>query len=182
MSLNDPTLLRNKALVGGAWIDADSGATFDVVNPADGTLVASVASLGVPETRRAIAAAEAAQKEWARRTAKDRGVIMRRWYELLLDHQEDLARIMTMEMGKPIRESRGEVVFAANFVDWFAEEGKRARGEIIPTHDMSKSLLVLKQPIGVIAAITPWNFPQAMITRKVAPAMAAGCTSVVKPA
>lgn len=182
MSLNDPSLLKTQAFVAGEWIDADSGGTFDVVDPADGSVVASVADLGVEETRRAIAAADAAQKEWAKKTAKERGVVLRRWYELFLEHKEDLARIMTMEMGKPIAESRGEVVYAANFIDWFAEEGKRARGEVIPTYDATKRLLVLKQPVGVIAAITPWNFPQAMITRKVGPALAAGCAAIVKPA
>jgi succinate-semialdehyde dehydrogenase/glutarate-semialdehyde dehydrogenase len=182
MSLNDPSLLKTQAFVAGEWIDADSGGTFDVIDPADGSVVAVVADLGVEETRRAIAAAGVAQKEWAKKTAKERGVILRRWYELFLEHKEDLARIMTMEMGKPIAESRGEVVYAANFVDWFAEEGKRARGEVIPTYDATKRLLVLKQPVGVIAAITPWNFPQAMITRKVGPALAAGCAAIVKPA
>jgi succinate-semialdehyde dehydrogenase/glutarate-semialdehyde dehydrogenase len=182
MILNDPSLLKSQAYIGGAWIDADSGATFDVVNPVDGVVVGSVADLGTTETRRAIEAARDAMPAWAGLTAKQRGVIMRRWYDLLLENQEDLAQIMTAEMGKPIRESRGEAVFASNFVDWFAEEGKRAYGEIIPTHDMSKRLLVLQQPIGVVAAVTPWNFPMAMITRKVAPAMAAGCASVVKPA
>ncbi len=182
MDLQDPSLLKTQAFVAGEWIDADSRATFDVVNPADGSVVAAVADVGVDETRRAIAAAEAAQKEWAKLTAKQRGAILRRWYELFLEHQEDLARIMTMEMGKPINESRGEIVYAANFIDWFAEEGKRARGEVIPTHDATKRLVVLKQPVGVIAAITPWNFPQAMITRKVGPALAAGCGAVVKPA
>ncbi len=182
VTLNDPTLLLSKGLVGGEWIDADSGATFDVVNPADGSTLAGVADLGVAETRRAIEAAQIAQRGWAERTAKERGAILRRWYELLLENQEDLARIMTMEMGKPINEARGEIVYAANFIDWFAEEGKRARGEVIPTHDASKRLVVLRQPVGVIAAITPWNFPQAMITRKVGPALAAGCAAVVKPA
>ena len=182
MELQDPTLLRTQAYVGGEWIDADSGATFDVTDPATGDVVASVADLGVDETRRAVDLAEVAQKAWAARTAKDRGTVLRRWYELFLEHKEDLALIMTSEMGKPIGESRGEVVYAANFIDWFAEEGKRAYGEIIPTHDMTKRLLVLKQPIGVVSAITPWNFPQAMITRKVAPALAAGCASLVRPA
>jgi len=168
--------------VNGAWINADSGATFDVVNPVDGAVVGTVADIGVAETKRAIEAARDAMPAWAGRTAKQRGTIMRTWYNLLLEHREDLARLMTIEMGKPIRESRGEAVFAANFVDWFAEEGKRAYGEIIPTHDTSKRLMVLRQPIGVVAAVTPWNFPMAMITRKIAPAMAAGCASVVKPA
>ncbi len=182
MALNDPTLLRSQAYVAGEWIDADAANTFDVVDPADGSVVGAVADLGVEETRRAIEAGHVAQKSWAARTAKERGAVLRRWYDLLLEHKEDLARIMTMEMGKPINESRGEVVYAANFIDWFAEEGKRARGEVIPTHDATKRLLVLKQPIGVIAAITPWNFPLAMITRKVGPALAAGCAAVVKPA
>ena len=182
MELQDPTLLRTQAYVGGEWIDADSGATFDVTDPATGDVVASVADLGVDETRRAVDLAEVAQKGWAARTAKDRGAVLRRWYELFLEHKEDLALIMTSEMGKPIGESRGEVVYAANFIDWFAEEGKRAYGEVIPTHDPTKRLLVLKQPVGVVSAITPWNFPQAMITRKVAPALAAGCASLVRPA
>ena len=182
VKLNDPTLLKTSAFVGGKWVEAESGATFDVVDPATGDVVASVADLGQSETRAAIEAAETAQREWAKRTAKDRGAIMRRWYELFLENKEDLAQIMTIEMGKPIGESRGEVVYAANFIDWYAEEGKRARGEVIPTYDSTKRLMVLKQPVGVIAAITPWNFPQAMITRKVAPALAAGCAVVVKPA
>jgi len=182
VELQDPTLLRTQAYVGGEWIDADSGATFDVTDPATGDVVASVADLGVDETRRAVDQAEVAQKAWAARTAKDRGTVLRRWYELFLEHKEDLALIMTSEMGKPIGESRGEVVYAANFIDWFAEEGKRAYGEVIPTHDPTKRLLVLKQPVGVVSAITPWNFPQAMITRKVAPALAAGCASLVRPA
>ncbi len=182
MSLSDPSLLKTKAFVAGEWIDADAGAAFEVVDPADGSVVASVADLGVEETRRAIAAAEHAQKGWARLTAKQRGAVLRRWYELFLENKEDLAQIMTREMGKPIAESRGEIVYAANFIDWFAEEGKRARGEVIPTYDATKRLIVLKQPVGVIAAITPWNFPQAMITRKVGPALAAGCAAVVKPA
>ena len=182
MELQDPTLLRTQAYVGGEWIDADSGATFAVTDPATGEVVASVADLGVDETRRAVDLAEVAQKAWAARTAKDRGAVLRRWYELFLEHKEDLALIMTSEMGKPIGESRGEVVYAANFIDWFAEEGKRAYGEVIPTHDPTKRLLVLKQPVGVVSAITPWNFPQAMITRKVAPALAAGCASLVRPA
>jgi len=182
MILDDPSLLKTQALVAGEWIDADSNDTFDVVDPADGSVVGRIADVGAAETRRAIAAAEVAQKAWARRTAKERGGILRRWYDLFIANKEDLARIMTMEMGKPIAESRGEVVYAASFIDWFAEEGKRARGEIIPTYDVTKRLMVLKQPVGVIAAITPWNFPQAMITRKVGPALAAGCAAIVKPA
>lgn len=178
-NLTDPGLLRTGGFVGGQWVSSSS--TFDVVNPADGEVISSVADLTVEDARHAIEAAETAQRKWAGRTAKDRGTILRRWYELFLENKEDLAQLMTLEMGKPINESRGEVVYAANFIDWFAEEGKRARGEVIPTHDPKKRLLVLKQPVGVIAAITPWNFPQAMITRKVAPALAAGCAAVVKP-
>lgn len=180
--INDPTLLRQQAYVGGEWIDGDSGATFDVTNPADGSVVATVADVGVAETKRAIAAAAAAMPAWRALTAKQRAAVLQRWHSLLMDNADDIARLMTLEMGKPIRESRGEVTFGAAFVEWFAEEGKRAYGEIIPTHDTGKRLLVLRQPIGVIAAITPWNFPLAMITRKVAPALAAGCAAVVKPA
>lgn len=182
MELNDPTLTQARGFIDGEWVDADTGEAFDVVNPADGSVIGSVANLGVEETRRAIAAAESAQRSWRTLTAKERGVLLRRWYDLFIEHKEDLARLMTMEMGKPITESRGEIVYAANFIDWFAEEGKRAYGDVIPTHDATKRLLVLKQPVGVISAITPWNFPQAMITRKVGPALAAGCTAVVKPA
>ena len=182
LQLEDPTLAKSQAYIGGSWVDADSSATFDVINPVDGSVVGAVADLGVDETRRAIDAAHVAMPAWAALTAKQRGAIMRTWYNLLLENQEDLAQLMTTEMGKPIRESRGEAVFAANFVDWFAEQGKRAYGEIIPTHDNSKRLMVLRHPIGVVAAVTPWNFPMAMITRKVAPAIAAGCATVVKPA
>lgn len=181
MELNDPTLLRSQTLIDGAWVDADSGATFDVTNPSDGSLIGSVPDMGVAETVRAIDAANRALPGWRALTAKQRATILKRWYALIMENAEDLARIMTLEMGKPIRESRGEVAFGANFVEWFAEEGKRAYGEVIPTHDVTKRLLVLQQPIGVVAAITPWNFPLAMITRKVSPALAAGCTSVVKP-
>ena len=182
MQLNDPTLLKTQAYINGEFVDADSGATFDVIDPVNGEKVGTVADMGAGETRRAIEAARDAMPAWAALTAKQRGAIMRNWYNLLIEHQEDIAQLMTAEMGKPIRESRGEAVFGANFVDWFAEEGKRAYGEIIPTHDKTKRLMVLQQPIGVVAAVTPWNFPIAMITRKIAPAMAAGCASVVKPA
>lgn len=182
MKLNDPELLKTKAYIAGTWVESDSGKTFDVVNPADDTHVGSVADLGRNETRRAIDAANQALAAWRALTAKQRAAILKQWHSLLMENTEDLAQIMSIEMGKPIRESRGEAVFGANFVEWFAEEGKRAYGEIIPTHDVTKRLLVLQQPIGVVAAITPWNFPLAMITRKVAPALAAGCTVVVKPA
>jgi len=182
LQIGDASLVKGQGYVGGEWVDADSGATFDVINPVDGAVVGTVADLGVDETRRAIDAASAAMPEWAARTAKERGVVLRNWYDLLVEHKEDLAQLMAAGMGKPIRESRGEAGFAANFVDWYAEQAKRAYGEIIPTHDNTKRLMVLRQPIGVVAAVTPWNFPMAMITRKVAPAIAAGCTVVVKPA
>jgi succinate-semialdehyde dehydrogenase/glutarate-semialdehyde dehydrogenase len=182
MHLDEPALLQTRALVGGEWIFADSGATFGVINPSTGEPVEAVADLGVGETRRAIEAAASAQRGWAALTVKDRGAILRRWYDLYLEHAEDLARLMTAEMGKPVAQSRGEVAYAAGFIDWFAEEGKRARGEVLPTHDASKRLMVLRQPVGVVAAITPWNFPHAMVTRKVAPALAAGCAVIVKPA
>lgn len=182
MQLTDPTLLRTQGFVGGEWIDADDGGTFDVIDPSDGETTGSVADLGVAETRRAIEAAEVAQREWRATTAETRSRILRRWYELFLENEDDLAQIMTREMGKPISESRGEVRYAAAFIEWFAEEAKRTYGEVIPTNDPSKRLVVIKQPVGVISAITPWNFPQAMITRKVGPALAAGCAAVVKPA
>jgi succinate-semialdehyde dehydrogenase/glutarate-semialdehyde dehydrogenase len=180
--LNDPTLHLSQAFIGGAWVDADDGSTFDVINPADGSTVGSVADLGGAETRRAIEAADAALPAWRGLTAKERAAVLKRWYQALMDNVEDLAVLMSIEMGKPIRESRGEAKFAAGFVEWNAEEAKRAGGEIIPTHDLTKRLLVIKQPIGVVGAITPWNFPLAMITRKVSPALAAGCTVVIKPA
>ncbi len=175
-------LLKTQAFINGEWVDADSGATYEVVDPATGETVATVADLGAAETNRAIEAARVAQESWRAKTAKERGKIMRNWHDLILEATEPLAEIMTLEMGKPIGESRGEIAYAAAFIDWFAEEGKRAYGEVIPTFDASKRLLVLKQPVGVVAAITPWNFPQAMIARKVAPALAAGCAFVVKPA
>ncbi len=181
MHLDDPSLLRTRAFVDGAWIGADSGKTFDVVDPASGAVIASVADLGAAETSLAIDAAERAQRGWAALTAKQRGSILRKWYDLMMENANDLAAIMTAEMGKPIGESRGEVAYAAGFIDWYAEEGKRAYGDVIPTYDPTKRLLTIRQPVGVIAAITPWNFPQAMITRKVGPALAAGCSAVVKP-
>ena len=181
MRLKDPDLLRSQAYVNGEWIDADSGETFDVLDPASGQLVGAVANVGANETRRAVEAANAAFPAWRALTAKQRSDILRRWYELIMENQEDLAQLMTHEMGKPIKEARGEAAYGASFVEWFAEEARRAYGEVIPTHDPTKRLMVLKQPVGVVAAITPWNFPLAMITRKVAPALAAGCTTVVKP-
>ena len=182
LTLKDPTLLRADGYIDGAWAAADGGARFAVSNPADGAELARVADMGSAETLRAIAAAERALPAWRARTAKDRAAIMRRWFELILAHTEDLAALMTAEQGKPLGESRGEVAYGASFIEWFAEEGKRAYGEIIPTYAADRRVLVMRQPIGVCAAITPWNFPIAMITRKVAPAFAAGCTVVAKPA
>jgi succinate-semialdehyde dehydrogenase/glutarate-semialdehyde dehydrogenase len=173
-------LVETEALIDGLWIT--SPATFEVTNPADGSVIAEVADLGAAETRIAIEAAHRAFPTWAARTAKDRGAILRRWSDLMLAHADDLARLMTAEQGKPLAESKGEVVYGASFIDWFAEEAKRGHGQSIPTPDPKKRLLSIKQPVGVCAAIAPWNFPIAMITRKVGPALAAGCTVVVKPA
>jgi len=180
--LSDPELLATRAYLAGDWADADDGATFPVVNPATGAVIAEVAHLSRAEAARAIAAAKAAQKGWAARTAKERSQILRRWFELIMAAQEDLAVILTAEQGKPLAEARGEIAYGASFVEWFAEEAKRIYGETIPGHQADKRLHVIKQPVGVAAAITPWNFPNAMITRKVAPALAAGCAMVVRPA
>ena len=181
-TLKDPALRRAEGYINGAWTAADSGARFAVTNPANGAELARVADMGAAETQRAIAAAEAALPAWRARTAKDRAAILRRWFDLILANTEDLAALMTAEQGKPLAESRGEVAYGASFIEWFAEEGKRAYGEIIPTYAADRRILVMRQPIGVCAAITPWNFPIAMITRKVAPAFAAGCTVIAKPA
>lgn len=182
LKLSRPDLLRAQAYIDGEWTDADSGSSFDVENPANGDLVGSVPDMGVVETRRAIDAAQKAGKQWAKRTAKDRSAILRKLFNLMMEHQEDLALLMTAEQGKPLAESRGEIAYAANFIEWFAEEGKRVYGDVIPSHAADKRIVVMKQPIGVCAAITPWNFPAAMITRKIGPALAAGCSIVVKPA
>jgi succinate-semialdehyde dehydrogenase / glutarate-semialdehyde dehydrogenase len=182
MKLRDPELLCTRAFIGGQWLDAASGATHGVINPATRQVIGTVPVMGAGETRRAIAAAAAAQPAWAARTAKDRAGILRRWYELLMANQEDLATLMTAEQGKPLAESRGEIAYAASFIEWFAEEGKRLYGDLIPGHATDKRILVMRQPVGVVAAITPWNFPLAMITRKAGPALAAGCTFVCKPA
>jgi succinate-semialdehyde dehydrogenase/glutarate-semialdehyde dehydrogenase len=180
--LKDPELLATKAYVAGEWVDAADGATFEVTNPARGDVIAKVASLGRAQTAEAIAKAAEAQKAWAKRTAKDRAGVLRRWYELMMQHQDDLATILTAEQGKPLAEARGEVAYGAAFIEWFAEEGKRIYGETIPGHQPDKRIMVIRQPIGVAAAITPWNFPNAMITRKAAPALAAGCAMVIRPA
>ncbi len=182
MKLTDLTLLRQQAYVDGQWIDADDASRFAVTNPADGELIAEVASLGQAETARAIDAAEAAWPVWREKTAKERSAVLRKWYELIMANQEDLARLLSWEQGKPLVESRGEIAYGASFIEWFAEEAKRVYGDVIPHDKQGRRLVVIKQPIGVVAAITPWNFPNAMITRKVGPALAAGCTVVLKPA
>ena len=182
MKLKDPTLLRELCFIGGGWCAADNGATLEVKNPASAQLLGSIPNMGAAEARRAIAAASAALPAWKARTAKDRALIMRRWFDLMIEHQEDLATLMTAEQGKPFAESKAEIVYAASFIEWFAEEAKRLYGDIIPGHQIDKRIMVLRQPVGVVAAITPWNFPAAMITRKAGPALAAGCTMVCKPA
>jgi len=182
LALKDENLLRQRGFMNGQWIAADDGATVGVTNPATGAELGRVPRMGGAETRRAIAAAEAALPAWRARTAQDRVRILRRWFELMLAHQDDLAVLMTAEQGKPLAEARGEIAYAASFLEWFAEEGKRVYGDVIPSFATDKRLVVLKQPVGVVAAITPWNFPSAMITRKAGPALAAGCTMVLKPA
>ncbi|MDV5139297.1 MULTISPECIES: NADP-dependent succinate-semialdehyde dehydrogenase [Yersiniaceae] len=182
MQLTDTALFRQHAFIDGQWLEADSGGRSDVTNPATGEVIGSIPVMGRAEARRAIEAASAALPAWRALTAKARSAILRRWYELVLAHQEDLAHLMTLEQGKPLSEARGEIALAANYLEWFAEEGKRVYGDTIPGHQADKRLLVFKQPIGVTAAITPWNFPAAMITRKAGPALAAGCTMVLKPA
>lgn len=182
MELADKSLLKQLCYIDGEWVGADDARTFVVSNPATGEQLARVPDAGAAETRRAIEAARVAQPGWRSRTAGERAKILRRWHELLLANQEDLARLMTAEQGKPLAESRGEIAYAASFIEWFAEEGKRIYGDMIPPHNADKRVLVAKEPIGVCAAITPWNFPAAMITRKVGPALAAGCSVVLKPA
>ncbi len=180
--LHDDRLFRQQCYIDGAWVDADSGATFPVHNPATDEVLGTVPKLGAAETARAIAAAERAWPAWRAKTAKERSNILRAWFNLILENQEDLAVLMTLEQGKPLAESMGEVVYGASFIEWFAEEAKRVYGDTIPQHQADKRIVVIKQPIGVVAAITPWNFPIAMITRKCAPALAAGCPVVIKPA
>ncbi|WP_152221193.1 NADP-dependent succinate-semialdehyde dehydrogenase [Pseudomonas sp. SCB32] len=182
MKLNDSNLFRQQAFIDGRWCDADDGRSLDVHDPATGERLGSVPLMGGAEAMRAIEAANAALEGWRAKTAKERAQILRRWFELLLEHEEDLARLMTFEQGKPLHEALGEIRYAASFIEWFAEEGKRIYGDVIPSPAADKRLLVIKQGIGVCAAITPWNFPAAMITRKAAPALAAGCTMVIKPA
>ncbi|NBJ10536.1 NAD-dependent succinate-semialdehyde dehydrogenase [Microvirga arsenatis] len=182
LGLRDPSLLEFRAPVAGEWIEAREGRRFAVTDPVDGSLIGHVPDLGAEEARRAIDMAHAVQPEWARRTAKERSRILRRWYDLIIEHADDLALILTTEQGKPLAEAKAEVVSNAAYIEWFAEEAKRIDGDVIPGATPSQRILVLKQPVGVCAAITPWNFPNGMITRKVGPALAAGCTMVLKPA
>jgi succinate-semialdehyde dehydrogenase/glutarate-semialdehyde dehydrogenase len=182
LSLKDPKLLRQQCYVDGQWVDADGGTSLPVTNPATGEVLGAVPNMGAAETRRAIEAANAAWAGWRARTAKERSAILRKWSDLMLANQEDLAVIMTAEQGKPLVESRGEIAYAASFIEWFADEARRVYGDTIPGHQPDKRIVVLKQPVGVCAAITPWNFPAAMITRKAGPALAVGCTMVSKPA
>ena len=182
IQISDQALLKTKAYINGQWVDADSGETVPVVNPANGEVIAEVAKCSTAETRRAIDAAAAAFPEWRKRTAKERAACLRKWFNLMMEAQEDLAMIMTVEQGKPLAESRGEIAYGANYIEWFAEEAKRMYGDTIPQPSNDKRIVCIKQPVGVVACITPWNFPNAMLTRKIAPALAAGCTVVCKPA
>ena len=182
MKLSDSKLFRQQCYVNGQWADADSGETIEVTNPVDNSVIGTIPRMGAAETRRAIEAAEVAQKEWRKLTGKERATILRKWFNLMMENQEDLAILMTTEQGKPLSESRGEIAYAAAFIEWFAEEGKRIYGDTIPGHTRDTRIIVMKEPIGVTAAITPWNFPAAMITRKAGPALAAGCSMVIKPA
>ncbi len=180
--LKDPTLLKTDALINGLWVKGAAGTRFDVLDPSNGHKLADVANLGPADAEAAIQAANAAWPAWRAKTGKERSIILRKWFDLLMANQEDLGRIMTAEQGKPFPEAKGEVAYGASFVEWFAEEAKRVNGETLPQFDNNRRLMVIKQPIGVCAAITPWNFPLAMITRKVAPALAAGCPVIIKPA
>src|SRR5471030_1800447 len=182
MQLSDPKLLRSQCYVNGQWLDAADGRSTPVKNPATGATLGTVPRLDGAATRRAIDAAAAAFPAWAAQTAKQRAVILRRWFDLMMANQKDLAQLMTAEQGKPLAEAAGEIAYAAAFVEWFSEEARRVYGEVIPGHQADKRIVVLRQPVGVVAAITPWNFPAAMITRKAAPALAAGCTFIIKPA
>ena len=182
VTLTDPALFRQACYIDGAWVNARSNATINVDNPATSEIVGTVPKLGAAETREAIEAAARALPAWRKKTAKERAAVLRKWFDLMLQHQDDLAKLMTVEQGKPLAESKGEVAYAAAFLEWFGEEAKRVYGDTIPGHQADKRILAIKQPIGVVACITPWNFPLAMITRKAGPAIAAGCTVVLKPA
>jgi len=179
--LKDPSLLKDQGYVDGSWVGAEGGGTVNVEDPATGEVIGTIPDMGRAETKRAIDAANAAWPAWRAMTAKQRGAILRKWFDLMMENQEDLAVIMTAEQGKPLAEARGEIAYGASFVEWFAEEAKRIYGDVVPQHAPDKRILVIKQPIGVVGAITPWNFPNAMITRKCAPALAVGCPVVVKP-
>ena len=182
LSLNDSELFRQQAYIAGRWCEADNGTSFRVTNPATGEVLAQVPDMGAAETRRAIEAAKAAWPEWRRKPARERAVLLRKWHDLMMTNLDDLAALMTAEQGKPLAESKGEISYAASFIEWFAEEGKRVYGDTIPSPWNDRRLVVVKEPVGVCCAITPWNFPAAMITRKAGPALAAGCTMVAKPA
>jgi succinate-semialdehyde dehydrogenase/glutarate-semialdehyde dehydrogenase len=182
MQLTDPSLFHQQAYINNQWLDNSQGKTIDVTNPADGTTLGTIPVMGQSETHKAVAAAHAAMPEWRNKLAKERAAIMRRWFNLIMENQQDLAILMTAEQGKPLAESLGEVAYGASFIEWFSEEAKRVYGDVIPEPMPGRRIVVIKQPIGVVAAITPWNFPNAMITRKIAPALAVGCTVVVKPA
>ncbi len=182
LNLKDNNLFRQQCYINGSWQDADSGEVIDVTNPATGEKLGTVPKMGADETRRAIEAAETAFLSWRKTTAYEKSQVLRRWFELMMEHKEDLSIIMTAEQGKPINESRGEINYAASYIEWFAEEARRVYGDTVPAHSNDKRIILIKQPVGVTAAVTPWNFPAAMITRKAAPALAAGCTQVIKPA
>ncbi len=182
LQLKDTKLFRQQGYINGEWRDADSRATINVTNPADGSVIGTIPKMGAAETRRGIEAAHAALPAWRAKLAKERANILRKWFELMIANTDDLALIMTSEQGKPLTEAKGEIAYAASFIEWFAEEAKRVYGDVIPQHQADKRLVVIKQPVGVCGLITPWNFPAAMITRKAAPALAAGCTVVIKPA
>ncbi len=182
LKLKDKNLFRQQCYINGSWLDADSGESIDVTNPATGEKLGTVPKMGAEETRRAIEAAEEAFSSWRKTTAYEKSQVLRRWFDLMIEHREDLSIIMTAEQGKPINESRGEINYAASYIEWFAEEARRVYGDTVPAHSNDKRIILIKQPVGVTAAVTPWNFPAAMITRKAAPALAAGCTQVIKPA
>ena len=182
VQLKDMGLFRQQCYINGQWVDADDKSTLAVYNPADGQQIGTVPGMGAAETRRAIEAAHAAWPAWRAKTAKERAAVLRKWFDIMMANQEDLAVLMTVEQGKPLAESRGEIGYGASFIEWFAEEGKRVYGDTIPAQAADRRIVVIKQPIGVCAAVTPWNFPNAMITRKAGPALAAGCTMVIKPA
>src|SRR5712692_842982 len=182
MKLKDPRLFRQQCYIDGKWVEADDREAIPVNNPADNSILGTVPKMGAAETHRAIEAADRALPAWRAKTAKERAGILRKWFNLMMENQEDLAQLMTAEQGKPLTESRGEIAYAGSFIEWFAEEGKRIYGDTIPSQGVDKRIVVLKQPVGVCVAITPWNFPSAMLTRKAGPALAAGCTMVLKPA